>query len=116
MTHDHDTAKMAEEAAVGMCSLLCLPTVPVATGFHGRLQTTRASPFRYTDAKPLWTWFSVGSGEDEMTDANVAGTTDYTLSNPDTLTKYKTAAQISHKVLEAVTGKRTLSIASCNGL
>ena len=30
---------------------------------------------------------------------------DYTLNNPDTLTKYKTAAQISHKVLEAVTGK-----------
>ncbi|KAI4107192.1 MAG: hypothetical protein L6R37_001769 [Teloschistes peruensis] len=29
---------------------------------------------------------------------------DYTLSNPDTLTKYKTAAQISHKVLEAVSG------------
>ena len=32
--------------------------------------------------------------------------TDYTLSNPDTLTKYKTAAQISHKVLEAVSGER----------
>ena len=30
--------------------------------------------------------------------------TDYTLNNPDTLTKYKTAAQISNKVLEAVTG------------
>lgn len=30
---------------------------------------------------------------------------DYTLNNPDTLTKYKTAAQISHKVLEAVSGK-----------
>ncbi|MCJ1260338.1 Curved DNA-binding protein (42 kDa protein) [Lobaria immixta] len=29
---------------------------------------------------------------------------DYTLSNPDTLTKYKTAAQISHRVLETVTG------------
>ncbi|KAI4161086.1 MAG: hypothetical protein LQ342_005123 [Letrouitia transgressa] len=29
---------------------------------------------------------------------------DYTLNNPDTLTKYKTAAQISHKVLELVTG------------
>jgi curved DNA binding protein len=28
---------------------------------------------------------------------------DYTLSNPDTLTKYKSAAQISQKVLEAVT-------------
>ena len=28
--------------------------------------------------------------------------TDYTLNNPDTLTKYKSAAQISHKVLEAV--------------
>ncbi|KAJ5611848.1 hypothetical protein N7528_008953 [Penicillium herquei] len=28
---------------------------------------------------------------------------DYTLNNPDTLTKYKTAAGISHKVLEAVT-------------
>ncbi|KAK2753258.1 putative metalloprotease arx1 [Arachnomyces sp. PD_36] len=29
---------------------------------------------------------------------------DYTLNNPDTLTKYKTAAQISQKVLETVTG------------
>ncbi|GAB7352616.1 hypothetical protein MBLNU459_g2993t1 [Dothideomycetes sp. NU459] len=29
---------------------------------------------------------------------------DYSLANPDTLTKYKTAAQISQKVLEAVTG------------
>jgi len=33
----------------------------------------------------------------------IAGTTDYTLNNPDTLTKYKDAAQISLKVLEAVT-------------
>ncbi|KAL8822751.1 MAG: hypothetical protein Q9191_006518 [Dirinaria sp. TL-2023a] len=31
------------------------------------------------------------------------GVVDYTLNNPDTLTKYKTAAQISHRVLEAVT-------------
>lgn len=31
---------------------------------------------------------------------------DYTLNNPDTLTKYKTAAQISHKVLEAVIGRQ----------
>lgn len=30
-------------------------------------------------------------------------TVDYTLNNPDTLTKYKDAAQISLKVLEAVT-------------
>ncbi|KAK3709007.1 hypothetical protein LTR37_011171 [Vermiconidia calcicola] len=30
--------------------------------------------------------------------------TDYSLANPDTLTKYKTAAQISQKVLEAVSG------------
>ena len=30
------------------------------------------------------------------------GTIDYTLNNPDTLTKYKSAAQISQKVLEAV--------------
>lgn len=34
----------------------------------------------------------------------LTGVVDYTLNNPDTLTKYKTAAQISHKVLEAVTG------------
>lgn len=34
--------------------------------------------------------------------------TDYTLANPDTLTKYKTAAQISEKVLAAVT---SLSVA-----
>ncbi|KAL2036515.1 hypothetical protein N7G274_010745 [Stereocaulon virgatum] len=31
-------------------------------------------------------------------------TVDYTLNNPDTLTKYKTSAQISHKVLDAVIG------------
>jgi methionine aminopeptidase len=30
-------------------------------------------------------------------------TLDYTLSNPDTLTKYRSAAAISEKVLEAVT-------------
>jgi hypothetical protein len=29
---------------------------------------------------------------------------DYTLNNPDTLTKYKQAAQISQKVLQAVSG------------
>jgi methionine aminopeptidase len=32
---------------------------------------------------------------------------DYSLSNPDTLTKYKEAAKISHKVLEAVSGTRS---------
>lgn len=41
--------------------------------------------------------------EEDMTDIDEK-TIDYTLKNPDTLTKYKTAAQISHKVLEAVTG------------
>jgi len=35
---------------------------------------------------------------------------DYTLSNPDTLTKYKTAAQISHRVLEAVAGIEILPL------
>ncbi|KAL9104980.1 MAG: hypothetical protein Q9163_000152 [Psora crenata] len=40
---------------------------------------------------------------------------DYSLNNPDTLTKYKTAAQISHKVLDAVTawcaeGEKIVSI------
>ncbi|MCJ1258744.1 Curved DNA-binding protein (42 kDa protein) [Lignoscripta atroalba] len=43
------------------------------------------------------------------------GEVDYTLNNPDTLTKYKTAAQISHKVLETVTswcveGEKILTI------
>jgi methionine aminopeptidase len=33
----------------------------------------------------------------------ISRTTDYTLNNPDTLTKYKSAAEISHKVLDAVT-------------
>ncbi|KAM3413925.1 hypothetical protein BST61_g10596 [Cercospora zeina] len=33
-----------------------------------------------------------------------AAAVDYSLNNPDTLTKYKTAAQIGHKVLEAVSG------------
>jgi len=37
-------------------------------------------------------------------------TADYTLSNPDTLTKYKTAAQISHRVLEAVSGTEALPL------
>jgi methionine aminopeptidase len=31
-------------------------------------------------------------------------TTDYTLGNPDTLTKYKVAAEISQKVLKEVSG------------
>jgi len=30
--------------------------------------------------------------------------TDYTLANPDTLTKYKVAAEISQKVLKEVSG------------
>ena len=37
-----------------------------------------------------------------MDEANIL---DYTLNNPDTLTKYKAAAEISHKVLQAVTGR-----------
>lgn len=47
---------------------------------------------------------------------DVAGITDYTLNNPDTLTKYKTAAQISHKVLEAVTGRYCSSEGSKLGI
>lgn len=39
-----------------------------------------------------------------MAETAAAPEIDYTLNNPDTLTKYKTAAQISHKVLEAVSG------------
>lgn len=42
------------------------------------------------------------------------GCLDYTLNNPDTLTKYKTAAQISHKVLEAVTGTIRMLLRSLN--
>jgi hypothetical protein len=39
-------------------------------------------------------------------EASVAnGDIDYTLANPDTLTKYKQAGQISQKVLQAVSGK-----------
>ncbi|KUJ19585.1 Creatinase/aminopeptidase [Mollisia scopiformis] len=38
-----------------------------------------------------------------MADKKETEEIDYTLNNPDTLTKYKSAAQISHKVLEAVT-------------
>ena len=37
-------------------------------------------------------------------DIGSLNTADYSLANPDTLTKYKTAAQISHKVLETVSG------------
>lgn len=47
----------------------------------------------------------------EMTDIPLLRT-DYTLNNPDTLTKYKTAAQISHKVLETVTGAVSLPLDS----
>ncbi|KPI45594.1 Curved DNA-binding protein [Cyphellophora attinorum] len=36
--------------------------------------------------------------------AEAATETDYSLANPDTLTKYKTAAGIAHKVLESVSG------------
>lgn len=39
----------------------------------------------------------------EKTQAN--DSPDYSLANPDTLTKYKTAAQISQKVLETVSGQ-----------
>ncbi|MBE7179709.1 MAG: hypothetical protein INR71_00615 [Terriglobus roseus] len=35
----------------------------------------------------------------------LTGVIDYSLSNPDTLTKYKQAGQISQKVLETVSGK-----------
>ena len=35
---------------------------------------------------------------------------DYTLNNPDTLTKYKTAAAISQKVLESVAGACFLAV------
>jgi hypothetical protein len=38
----------------------------------------------------------------------IAFVTDYTLANPDTLTKYKQAGQISQKVLQAVSGTRCL--------
>jgi len=38
-----------------------------------------------------------------MADKKETEEVDYSLNNPDTLTKYKSAAQISHKVLEAVT-------------
>jgi hypothetical protein len=34
----------------------------------------------------------------------IAFLTDYTLANPDTLTKYKQAGQISQKVLQTVSG------------
>ncbi|TVY75634.1 Curved DNA-binding protein [Lachnellula suecica] len=40
---------------------------------------------------------------DKKDDKKETEEVDYTLNNPDTLTKYKSAAQISHKVLEAVT-------------
>lgn len=37
-------------------------------------------------------------------DSTLIRTVDYSTANPDTLTKYKDAAQISHRVLETVTG------------
>jgi methionine aminopeptidase len=39
--------------------------------------------------------------------------TDYTLSNPDTLTKYKTAATIAEKALKEVSGMYPRNV-SCN--
>ena len=51
-----------------------------------------------------WKKLSVRSGSLEMNGSWLTDA-DYTLNNPDTLTKYKFAAQISHKVLDAVTGK-----------
>lgn len=39
-----------------------------------------------------------------MVCARTDRTADYTLNNPDTLTKYKEAAKISQAVLETVTG------------
>lgn len=43
-------------------------------------------------------------GADQFASMVTDNIPDYSLNNPDTLTKYKTAAQISHKVLETVTG------------
>lgn len=40
----------------------------------------------------------------DINTANHVDGLDYTLNNPDTLTKYKTAAAISEKVLESVAG------------
>jgi methionine aminopeptidase len=37
--------------------------------------------------------------------------TDYTLGNPDTLTKYKVAAEISQKVLKEVSGTMLFKLA-----
>lgn len=58
----------------------------------------------------------MASQDDSMTvlvwNIGSLNTADYSLANPDTLTKYKTAAQISHKVLEAVSGTPTSSIES----
>lgn len=38
---------------------------------------------------------------------------DYSLSNSDTLTKYKTAARIAHQALETVTGKMIFGTTLC---
>jgi hypothetical protein len=42
-------------------------------------------------------------------------TTDYTLGNPDTLTKYKVAAEISQKVLKEVSGVLSIPCANLGG-
>ena len=43
---------------------------------------------------------------------NNASWLDYSLNNPDTLTKYKTAAEISHKALKAVTGEEDHAVSA----
>lgn len=59
----------------------------------------------------FWALEVAGIENPSCTSLIICGTIDqYTLSNPDTLTKYKTAAQISHKVLEAVSGMAYLPV------
>jgi hypothetical protein len=46
----------------------------------------------------------MASADRELTEPFI----DYTLANPDTLTKYKQAGQISQSVLETVSGTRSI--------
>lgn len=83
---------MAEDTVVGEESIQSKFN-PASHAWGGRLNPTKFEKLEIKDHK-----FHEGVF------THVDKIVDYTLSNPDTLTKYKTAAQISHRVLETVKG------------
>ncbi len=96
------------------------PTFILKYQHHGRQEGTRARD-RYVQTAshllgtpvvgcrypaiwvPDWILYLTTKSQQLSEYALTFFSTDYTLNNPDTLTKYKSAAQISQKVLDAVT-------------